>query len=257
MSRTIIFPYKMTSESSKLLRDKLGALRVYPDRAYRYRDGDLVINWGNSNIPNWDNSSVKWLNEPGAVKNASNKLKTFRILQEFGIPIPNYSSIRPHTTWGRTIVRHKLTGHRGDGIEILEPGDEIPEAPLYTEYITAKAEYRVHVFDGSVIDISKKVRIDLEDELGLDCDPTEEEMMIKSHQNGWTFARGGIRFSLELGKVAIRAVKALGLDFGAVDIIRGENNELYTLEVNTAIGLAETTLNSYSNAIMNYQIKNS
>ena len=44
---------------------------------------------------------------------------------------------------------------------------------------------------------------------------------------------------------AQNAVEALGLDFGAVDIILGKNGIWYVLEVNTACGLEGTTLEKY------------
>jgi len=259
MSNLKIYPYKMSSMSSKQLRDRLGALRVYPDRAYRYRDGDLVINWGNTQLPTWDNSQVKWLNNPVRVRNASNKLTTLKMLDNAGIKVPQFTTDMDRALLFDTIVvRHSLTGHSGQGIEIIDGYDHyIPNAPLYTEYIPAKAEYRVHIFDGNVIDISKKVRME-EPDLGyppVPDEPDEEEMMIKSHKNGWMFARGGINFNPELGRIAIKAVKTLGLDFGAVDIIRGEDNEYYTLEVNTACGMETSTENSYVTAILNYIIK--
>jgi len=256
MSRTIIYPYKMSSESSEFLRDKLGALRVYPDRNYRPRYDDLIINWGNSQVPSWyGNMTCTILNKPYAVDMATNKLVTLKVLHNYGIKTPQFTTDMDRALLFDTIVvRHRLTGHSGQGIEIVDGrkgyNHYIPTAPLYTEYIPAKAEYRVHIFDGNVIDITKKVRI--EDD--FEPDPTEEEIMIKSHRNGWNFARGGIKFNPQLGRVAIQSVKALGLDFGAVDIIKGEDNELYVLEVNTAVGLGNTTLNSYSNAIMNYKI---
>ena len=51
---------------------------------------------------------------------------------------------------------------------------------------------------------------------------------------------------------AIRATRALGLNFGAVDIIRDINNNSFVLEVNTAPGLEGLTLINYTNAIKEY-----
>ena len=47
------------------------------------------------------------------------------------------------------------------------------------------------------------------------------------------------------------AIKVLGLDFGAVDIIYNkQEDKWYVLEVNTAPGIYGTTLDKYVNAIM-------
>jgi len=44
----------------------------------------------------------------------------------------------------------------------------------------------------------------------------------------------------------LASVMALGLDFGAVDIVYNENdNKAYVLEINTAPGLSGTTLEKY------------
>jgi glutathione synthase/RimK-type ligase-like ATP-grasp enzyme len=48
---------------------------------------------------------------------------------------------------------------------------------------------------------------------------------------------------------AIKAVQALGLDFGSVDVIWNERHSLpYVLEVNTAPGLVGTTVTNFVNA---------
>jgi len=251
--RKILYPYKVGSASSKQLKERLGGLQVYPDRNYRNKIDDLVINWGNSKVPNWMSDSIKWLNKPSAVGNASNKLKALQILSENNILVPLFKDnpISAGDIYGKVVVRHKLDGHSGEGIEIFNTSDNLPVAPLYTRFIPARAEYRVHVFDGNVIDMSKKVRLNPDEEEFV----SEEHRMVKSHQNGWTFARGGIKFNTELGRIAIKSIQALGLDFGAVDIIRGEDGEYYVLECNTACGMADSTENSYVNAILNYELK--
>jgi glutathione synthase/RimK-type ligase-like ATP-grasp enzyme len=56
-------------------------------------------------------------------------------------------------------------------------------------------------------------------------------------------------------KESIKAVKALGLDFGAVDIatIKGtDGQECCIYEVNTACGMQGTTLEKYTQAIRGY-----
>jgi hypothetical protein len=65
------------------------------------------------------------------------------------------------------------------------------------------------------------------------------------------FARTDIMDSPEVRELAARAVSALGLDFGAVDIAYCEGLP-YVLEVNTAPGLHGTTLVKYVNAFRRY-----
>ena len=48
-------------------------------------------------------------------------------------------------------------------------------------------------------------------------------------------------------------IKALKLDFGAVDIIRAKNGKLYVLEVNTAPGLEERKLQIYADYFKNME----
>jgi glutathione synthase/RimK-type ligase-like ATP-grasp enzyme len=46
---------------------------------------------------------------------------------------------------------------------------------------------------------------------------------------------------------------ALGLDFGAVDIIQDDGGNFYVLEVNTAPGLEGQTIKSYAEGFNAYQ----
>ncbi len=236
----------MGSRSARALRDELGGLNVYPDRTYRPRPTDLIINWGNSSAPNWmPQVSGPMLNRPEAVGVASNKLRALRVLEEAGVPIPNYTTdMAIACRWDKIVVRHKLTGHGGDGIEVVN-GGIVPHAPLYTRLVSPKAEYRVHVFNGRVIDYIKKRR-------AIDDEPTQEQNDIRSHENGWIFTRENLRRLDRIEQMAIDAVSALGLDFGGVDIIRDQNNDCFVLEVNTAVGMEGTTLERYVESINNY-----
>jgi len=263
MSRVIIYPFAMGSQSSRDLRDALEesgnfdrVMRVYPDRNYRPRRDDLIINWGMGRVPEWytinavpnSRESVRFLNTPESVNIASNKLTTLTKLQEHGVSIPNFTTNREvaDETFDGIVVRQELRGHSGNGIElIIDDETEVPEAPLYTELIENRSEYRVHVFNGEVIDYIKKRR---ESENQAEGD----ERYIKSHNNGWIFTRENLRRLECVEQLAIEAVEALGLDFGAVDIIRDRENEVYVLEVNTAVSMEGQTLENYVNAINNY-----
>jgi hypothetical protein len=79
---------------------------------------------------------------------------------------------------------------------------------------------------------------------------TADESLIRSHSNGWVFCREDVEISPMLIATARGAVEALGLDFGAVDIIYNQHeNQYYVLEVNTAPGLEGQSVVDYTRAI--------
>lgn len=253
--RPIIYPYKMGSKSAKALKDELvvrghRALRVRPDGNYKSFASHLVINWGNSLAPTtWSTVGRFMLNKPLDVAQASNKLSAFKLMKEAGnVSIPEFTADREEAIqWdGNIVVRWKLSGHSGEGIDIwdAEEIDDVPHhAPLYVKYMKKKEEYRVHVFKDRVIDVQqKRKRSEVPNE--------EVDYKVRNHANGWVFCRDNVSPNQLILDNAIAAVRALGLDFGAADVIWNEyHNKAYVLEVNTAPGLEGTTVKSYSNAI--------
>lgn len=252
--RPIIYPYNMGSRSSRalcrLLKD-LRCNRVFPDKRYKYYNNHIIINWGNALKPRWHEPRVKYVNNPDNVSVASHKLLTFQKLQEKGVAIPKFTtSQREASEWvangGVVYERHYLRGSQGRGIRIVEHVDNIRPAPLYTSAIPFRGEYRVHVFNNDIISYQKKRR---------DTEALEEgaiDEYIRSHSNGWVFCRDNLEPLPDNNDLAKRAVSALGLTFGAVDIIRSVDRHSYVLEVNSAPGLEGETLLSYNIAIRKY-----
>ena len=244
-----IYPYKLYSESARALRDGLSSSLNYrvklvkPNGNFRPRRDDVIVNWGNSKEPNWIGSS--WdLNRPESVANATNKLHSFIMFYEGEVDTPNWSTKQDEAQdWvndGRTVVvRHVLNGHSGQGIEIIQEG-EVPEAPLYVEYKKKRSEWRVHVFKGEVIDTCQKRKRQ------ADRRPTTFNTFVRNHSTGWVFCRDNINPDILRDELAIKAIAALKLDFGAVDIIYNEHEDkYYVLEINTSPGLEGTTLQKY------------
>lgn len=234
-----IYPYSRSSESAKSLADFLKCKRVRPDGKGFVRDR-IVINWGASRIAR-DIGYALMLNEPEAVARAVNKLETFKALQGT-VPIPEWTEdateaakwLAKHSVVARTV----LTGHSGKGIHIIEEG-ELPKAKLYVKYIPKKDEYRLHVFMGEVFFVQRKAR-------NKAVNDEKVNWKVRNHRNGFIYAHKDVDVSDEAKQAAIMAVDALGLDFGAVDMIYNEKqNKYFVLEVNTACGLHGETLSKY------------
>lgn len=253
-----LYPYKLASGSAKALRTVLSKRLPYrvklvrPDGRFRPRRDDLVINWGNSTEPNWIFNQGLDINAPVYIGLAANKLESFQVFKQFGVQIPDFTEDKDEAqTWmddGITVVvRHILNGHSGQGIEVVEGGNQqqLPQAPLYVKYKKKRAEYRVHVFQGEVIDTCQKKKLREASRAGA------INTLIRNHTNGWVYCRDDIVHCPSREALAIKAVDSLGLTFGAVDIIYNEHeNQNYVLEVNTAPGLEGTTLQKYTEAIL-------
>jgi D-alanine-D-alanine ligase-like ATP-grasp enzyme len=75
---------------------------------------------------------------------------------------------------------------------------------------------------------------------------------VRNHDNGFIFVRNDVKAPSSVEEQAVRAIKALGLDFGAVDIIWNDKQQkAYVLEVNTAPGLEGSTVDDYARGFRN------
>jgi hypothetical protein len=248
-----VYPYKMGSASGKLLATALDAKRVRPNGRYRYRPRHIVVNWGNSTMPNWICQDAHILNMPVNVGLASNKLKTLTTLRDHGVPCLTFTTSWDEASdwdedgWnGNVYARFSLTGHSGEGIQIYTADEVLPhDAKLFTKGIDNHGEYRVHVFQGEVIDYRKRSRA-REDE------PTRDQGLVRTHDNGWIFRQDNLRRLERIEDLAIHAMTSLGLDFGAVDIIKDENGDVFVCEVNTAPSMETRTLQAYVNKFLAY-----
>lgn len=236
-----LYAYNQGSKSAKALAEALGIKRLKREGAPIQIRGGL-INWGCSAFQRKIvHDGV--LNSPDCVAVATNKLKTFNALKG-SVAIPEFTeSAEEAKKWlaggVKVVERHKLTGHSGEGVRIVEQEQELQNAPLYVKYINKKEEYRLHVFRDRVFFIQRKAR-------NKDIPDDKVNWQVRNHGNGFIFAHKDVDVPDAAKKEAITAIKELGLDFGAVDIIYNEKqNKYYVLEVNTACGLEGTTLEKY------------
>lgn len=175
------------------------------------------------------------------------KIEQLTRFQANGVSCPKFTTdaarigeLESKVVFARTLVNST----NGRGIKEFEwPTENIPRAPLYTEYIPKKAEYRVHVFGGEVIDVQEKRK-----KRGFDGD---RDTRVRNCANGYVYCRDGIVPPDGIHALAVNAVQALGYDYGAVDIIHNERRgACYVLEVNSRPGLMGSTLERYRDAMI-------
>lgn len=238
------------SNGAKTLAAQPGFKRLRTGKGVKPKD--LVINWGSSQplIDLFKPHKIV-LNRPTSVKTSACKLSTFQQLVASHVSHVEWTDCRVEAQiWsdkGTTVVvRQKLTGHSGDGIIIVEKCAEVPDAPLYTKYIFKDKEFRVHVVGDKVIDTQQKIK-----------DPNKEVVTwkVRSHANGFIYARNNVHPDHVRDALAIAATGALGLHFGAVDIIQDKAGAYYVLEINTAPGLEGQTVERYAQAFRNWGVE--
>lgn len=247
-----MYSHNRFSESARDLSAALGVRRIkHEGSTYRARPGKTVINWGSSKLPeNVAGASI--INRPTAVGLAANKLQCFTVLEGAEVRIPEFTDdVDVAVSWldeGATVVaRATVNGHGGEGITLCEPnGVDIPDAPLYTKYVPKKEEWRIHVVRGDIIDFARKIR-------NPEVADADVNWKVRNHANGFIFAREVDPPAEDIKAQALAAVEALGLDFGAVDVIWNQQQQrAYVLEVNTAPGLTGTTLERYTEAFRGF-----
>lgn len=261
--RLFVFPYKIASHSATVLARALGTLKIRANGRYVLYPNHRIINWGYAGLPQWWRAQAveQVLNLPQYVNNASDKTQTFKLLsQTQGIYVPDWTCDRNvATNWlavprfggklNAVVCRTLTRANSGRGIVLAKTVDEIVNAPLYTRYTPKTEEYRVHVFRRfGVIDIQQKRK-----KTGFATDESCNPY-IRNHPNGWIFCREGVVCPPIVCDIAMSAIGAMKLDFGAVDIGYHPDFGSVIYEINTAPGLEGHTVESYTSTFRKFQL---
>lgn len=197
------------------------------DRRY-----DYLIRWGTSGSVRY-RPNQEAINSRRAVDRNTNKLWSLRRLDEEGVTVPPFSTDADDLDWP-LLGRERQHSQGSDINLILQQRDvTLTENDFYVKYIPTKLEYRMHVADGEVFKVHEK-RLRHE---------AENHPYIRNAETGWVFVDPRRREPDH--QLAVGAVEAVGLDFGAVDVVRGEDDVEYVLEVNSAPSLDEGNLRRY------------
>lgn len=247
MPRRIYFwAYNNGSGSVNQLCERLDARAIKHARSnYRPRPTDLRIGWGFARP-----IGLPILNRAESVALAISKRRTFQTLTEAGVPTVVWTNQQEVANeWnsrGRILGRDKDHGSQGEGITVYNKGSQVGRHAFYCKYFRKRREFRLHVWQGRVIFVQEKLRKE-----GFKED-TKYDAYVRSHHRGWIFAfnhLGANPCPQGIAEVAVAAVRALRLDFGAVDIGWNEKEGPCVFEINTAPGIEESSLDAYVEAI--------
>ena len=134
--------------------------------------------------------------------------------------------------------------------DIQERLEDFQKSQFWVKYIPKKEEYRVHFVNGKIIDCQQKL-LKKQDMEGNPIDTSNTDFTIRNLANGFIFARSDVKLPECVQKQAEQLINITSLDFGAIDIIYNKKQDMaYILEVNTAPGLVNSTVESYSKAFM-------
>lgn len=204
-------------------------------RALADHQSTKVLNFGTTG--GWHENVI---NKPGAVGAASNKRLALVKMAEAGVPIPalvratNGRLLYP----GYPVIGRPDQHSKGKQLWLCTSQREMDRASRlgathFMKKIEAPYEFRVHVIGGNSVKMTQKVG---------------GRGFIRNHRYGWRFMGPTIERRDPAREAAKKAVAALGLDFGAVDVLFDGTNA-WVLEVNTAPSLMDTTLDTYVKTI--------
>ncbi len=190
----------------------------------------FILRWGNDKEIAFSVNRV--INSAEAVALARNKPAALEVMAAGGLRVPRFVHEPPAI--GRTRYHQG-----GDGLVIWNEGEPQPQASYFLEIVPSTQEFRVHVVGGRAIAWQRKVK----EEGSVEVDD-----LIRNFNRGWRFQH--IKERAWLSQPAIAAVKSLGLDFGAVDILHNaDSHQVWILEVNTAPALEGMTFERWVEAL--------
>jgi hypothetical protein len=218
--------HRKTRPTGQVLAESLGiphGSQPPPDRQ------DLLIRWGNvSRVPYMPGVT---LNPASAINRATDKLEALRRMRDRGIVVPDFST-NPRELTAPFLGRAETHTRGSDIVLCLQQSDaERNPRHHYVKYIPTAREYRVRVVGDTCVRVSQKFLHD--SELAVPW--------MRNYVGGYLFNTPEVRLNEFQEAMAVAAVKCLGLHFGAVDLVVGDDGSTYILEVNTAPALAPKT----------------
>lgn len=197
-----------------------------------------VICWGSS-----INTDLPVLN---AKVNQFNKMTALKVFIQKHVPAPKvytFSELTPprgYAKYETPMLGRKIQHKCGRDIVVCNSYQECTRAStrkgsqFFVPYIPTKTEYRVWSLGDKVMGVYEKLWKGEGEYTGIQ----------RNHRFGFHFEKRDDLRKSEMSSWAIQAVKALGMDFGATDIIESKEGEFFVLEVNSMPAIDSPTKSS-------------
>ena len=277
-----------TDTTGKAIADALKA--KHGNKKPATTNDGVCICWGCKTKEGVNMGKLTVLNHPDKIRDNRNKFKTLQVLKAAKINVADFVDAggvmkeldKKNGTIVLPLVGRTRYHQGGKGFWTCLTKGQVKKAidqgaQYFQNYLAVADEYRLHVFQGNVINAQRKtersnmaeafteqhaeriknnaaksgVKLDektMAHVLG-DIGKRQEnpDQIIKSNTRGWKFSQVKT-VKPELQKIAIDAIKAVGLDFGAVDCCILEDNSVAIIEVNTGPGLSGSSFDAYITA---------
>lgn len=172
------------------------------------------------------------------------KLEQYHYFKDDSIPCPDWT-VDPVVAqeWleddSVVMCRQRIKGQTGIGIVVCKPGEELPEAKVYTKYISHKREFRVNLFNHTLVNVREKKK-----QLG-----SKGSFYIRNLENGYTTAKCS-NYPPALIDLAIKASMVSESSFIGVDVGYNELKDfLFVIEVNSGPTIEGSSVVEYADAI--------
>ena len=204
--------------------------------AERLSDCPVALRWGGNQVSGAINGAASILDG----------LSQLVALKAAGVPVPEFTTNAADATGGLWLARKR---DHSQGKDIIPVGTVIrrrrkwQDSDFFVRYISNVArEWRIHVVDGLSIARATKVWA------GSGTEPTTAPI-IRSRRLGYHM-RHDIKSPKLVRETAKAAVKAVGYDLGAVDLLELTDGSVVVLEVNSRPAIRdEYTLAAYAAAL--------
>jgi len=275
-----------TDKTGKVLMNELNAEGGTKEPKGEYD----VICWGTKIKKDINlKKGIKVFNHPNNIRKNRNKLTALEVMKNAKCNVADFSKESIGNLQFPVIGRTKY--HQGgQGFWLCLTKSQVDNAlqegaAYFQSFIDIKNEYRLHVVGDEVIYAVKKVARKQDDLKGayeedwkgkiqdyankkeekLDektlnfalkrfsrKNATGVDMVVRSNTRGWKFSRVTLdKVNKDLADEAIKAVKALGLDYGAVDCCDDQDGKAWIIECNTGPGLEGSPLEAWVKALKN------